>query len=763
MKGRAGYKYALVAGVSLVACASCSTAHAQDAVPSASQQILDSNNSTIGEVVVTARRRDERALDVPVAVSVLSGSDLQANSVQTVLDIARNVPAFQMQPTAQSKNSVAYTIRSQRQSEQVLTQDLSVAVYFADVTLARSQGANGALFDLSSVQVLKGPQGTLFGRNTTGGAVLLTPQQPTMEYEGYVTGRLGNYDQRFVEGVVNLPIHERLQVRLGGQISRRDGYVTNLFNGRKLEDEDTYSWRAYIRAEPTDNLTNSLVINSYHVDNEHGAGPVLLAATPPATTFFPGITASIAKTQADGWYTANSNNASLAKLQSTLISNTTELSLGEVTLKNIFGYRYLSSALLQDIDGSPFTVFPAYDYAHDHQYSEEFQILGKALDNRLDYIVGAYYFFEQGSNTNGNAPLGAERMSTGDIRNISKSLFAQLDYKVRPDLSVTAGVRQTWDKREITWHNFSGPYGGPYVCALTTNAGARLDPCSRYSSVDFSKPTYTVSLDWHPTTDILLYAAHRRGYRAGGYNLRSNTPAQSVPFLPENVKDFEVGAKTIWRHGDIRGTFNIAAYHQDYRNIQRQQSLILNGLFAGSIIANAASAKIDGVEVDGSVSPLPGLELSAFFSYSDPRYKKWLETQSNGSVVDIRNAPFAGAPKYSGGASVQYKFDAEHSGNFVFNANVYAQSKTYGQDSAIFRTTLQRQTLAIVKGWSIANTRVEWNDMMGSRVSSALYVRNVFDRRYNLSVLDLIDNQLGLLSAWRAEPRMYGAEVKVRF
>ncbi len=746
-----------------MACATYSQALAQESAAPASGQSAQSEAPSIGEVVVTARRRDERALDVPVAVSVLNGADLKGKSIQTVIDIARNVPAFQMIPQAQSKNSVAYTIRSQRQGEQVLTQDLSVAVYFADVTLARSQGANGALFDLSSVQVLKGPQGTLFGRNTTGGAVLLTPQQPTMEYEGYAIGRLGNYNQRFVEGVVNIPVAERLQVRLGGQVSKRDGYVTNLFDGRKLEDEDTYSWRASIRAEPTDDLTNSFVINSYHVNNEHGAGPVLLAASSPATRLAPGLLASLAATQADGWYTTNSNNASLGKIQSTLISNTTEFSLGDLTLKNIFGYRYLSSALVADIDGSPFNLFPAYDYVHEHQYSDEVQLLGRALDGHLDYILGAYYFFEQGSNTNGNAPLGAERSSTGDIRNISKSIFAQFDYKIRPNLSLTAGARQTWDKREITWHNFSGPFGGPYVCALTTDAGVRINPCSRYSSVDFSKPTYTVSLDWHPTTDILLYAAHRRGYRAGGFNLRSNTPAQSVPFLPENVKDFEVGAKTIWRYGDIHGTFNIAAYHQDYRNIQRQQSLIINGVFAGSIIGNAASAKIDGVEVDGVVSPLPGLELSAFFSYSDPKYKKYLETQSNGAVLDVSNSPFAGAPKYSGGASIQYTFDAGNTGEFVFNANVYAQSKVYSQDGSLSKVTLQPLPLAVNKAWTVTNARAEWNKMMGSRVSSALYVRNVFDRHYNLSTLDLIDPGVGLLSAWRAEPRMYGAEVSVRF
>jgi len=756
-------KKILVAGVSVIVWAAYSQSFAQEAP---GPRNTEAESSALSEVVVTARRRAEDIMAVPVAVSVLGGDALRQKSVQTVADVARNVPSFQMQPQAQGKNNMAYTIRSQRQSESVLTQDLSVAVYFADVTLARSQGANGALFDLSSVQVLKGPQGTLFGRNTTGGAVLVTPQSPTDTFEGYVVGRLGNYNQQFLEGVVNVPVNDRLQLRAGGQISKRDGYVKNLFDGRKLDDENTYSWRLSVRAEPIDNLYNNFIVNAYHVD-ENGAGPVLAAATPPATSLFPGVAASIAKQQAAGYYRTNSDFASMAKIQSTLISNTTEYTLGDVTLKNIFGYRYLSAAITQDVDGSPFPIFPAYDFVHEHQYSDELQVQGRAFDSRLNYIVGLYYFFEQGSNTNGNAPLNTERKSTGDIRNVSKSVFAQIDYNIRPNLSLTLGGRQTWDRREITWHNFAGPtqggVSGPYVCALTTQAGVRLNPCTRHAEADFDKPTYTISLDWRPTPDILFYGAHRSGYRAGGFNLRANTPAQSIPFRPENVKDYEVGAKTRWGFGDVRGTFNVAAYHQEYKNIQRQSSLIINGLFAGSVIGNAAAAEIDGIELEGTVSPISGLEIGGFFSYSDPRYKSYPEVQSNGSILNLTNAPFAGAPRYSGGASIQYRIDAGDTGAFVLNTSIYAQTHTYAHDGSISRITLQPLPLARLKGWSVVNARVEWNEIMGSRLSAAVFGRNLLNRHYAQAGLDLIDNQLGTLTYWYGAPRLYGVEVKMAF
>ena len=711
-----------------------------------------------GDILVTARRREERLQDVPIAVSAIAGGDLAAKSVVQLSDLSKSIPALAITPGGFGSAVPRFTIRSQTQFEQLLTLDPSVGVYFADVVQARAHGVNAGFFDLASVEVLKGPQGTLFGRNTTGGAIVVTPRAPTNELGGYLRVTLGNYATRYFEGALNVPISDTLSLRVAGRIADRDGYTYNPYVDRRFDDEHTQSWRASLLYTPSDAVTNLTVVNGFRV-NEQGPGwrltgvypgSLIARARPDVFTFL---------TQAGDRRIGGSdmtNKQTDAKAWG--VSNTTTVDLGGVTLKNIFGYRKVESTNWLDFDGSPLAVWPSVETMRADQYSNELQLLGTAMADRLNWIVGGYWFRENGEDTQRTTitlpPLfNQDTIRTGFATNGSKSVFAQGTYKFGflDGLSATAGVRYTWDDRrfrEVGVNMLNG------LCSIVTAANVPIaQPCSKEVSADFKAPTYTLSLDWKFAQDKLVYIAHRRGYHAGGFNLRANTPDQFLPFNPEVVQDVEVGIKADWMIGGTRLRTNLAAYYQDYSDIQRSITVPLNGVLLTSIV-NAATAHITGFEAEVRWLPTPNLEISGFAAHSKFTYDKFQQTLAGGVIQDLRNNKIAFAPEWSGGGSIRFSLPlAGDGGTVVAQADAYAQSQIELQDLNVPNGT--------AAAYTIANFRLEWNEFLGSRMSTALYLRNVFDKQYFNSGIAV--NGVGVITKTYGAPRTVGIELNIPF
>ena len=408
-------------------------AQAQEAAPAdvtAGETTTQDANSGFGDIVVTARRREERIQDVPIAVSAISGEDLSAKSVVQLSDLTRAVPALNIVPGGFGSSVPRFTIRSQTQFEQLLTLDPSVGVYFADVVQARAHGVNSAFFDIASVEVLKGPQGTLFGRNTTGGAIVINPNTPTDKLEGFLRATIGNYATRNFEGAINVPITDWARLRVAGRIADHDGYTYDPYVDRNFDDEHNTSWRASLLLEPSANFTNLLVVNGFRA-NEQGSGWRL-------TGVFPGSLIANARpdvytflTQAGDRRIAGTEVATPQNdTDAWGLSNTTTLKLGDITLKNVFGYRKVDATSLLDFDGSPLVVWPSTEIIHEDQYSDELQLLGTAFEDKLNWIVGGYWFREKGDDTQRTTitlpPLfNQDVIRTGYVTNESKSAFAQ--------------------------------------------------------------------------------------------------------------------------------------------------------------------------------------------------------------------------------------------------------------------------------------------------------------------------------------------------
>ncbi|WP_317930233.1 TonB-dependent receptor [Halioxenophilus sp. WMMB6] len=383
------------------------------------------------EIVVTARRREESLQDIPVAVSALDSEALRAQNVTQLNDLGTQVPSFRVSTGGSSTNEPVLSIRGQRPTDSGINLDAAIPIYFADVVMTPSSGTNLSMYDLQSVQVLKGPQGTLFGRNSTGGALLISPQKAGDSFAGYIDTKFGNYNSVSVEAAVDLPLTENLAVRLAGQTTTHDGYQENKADNNLKDgwDEDSQGLRLSVAYQ------RGIVSNDFMVgydENEMVPRLVIPAAFNPSTGA--GQLAQLLFNSngeiddAIAWQEAHSANEvqydteGEEKIENTILANTTELDLSDnVSLKNIFGYRKMEWSRSNDADGSALPLFtqggatqgvgiitrnqPTVD-VESEQFTEELQLLGSAFDSKLDWLVGAYWYQMEASQRGDNQVLG---------------------------------------------------------------------------------------------------------------------------------------------------------------------------------------------------------------------------------------------------------------------------------------------------------------------------------------------------------------------
>lgn len=742
----------------------------QEAAPAAAVAETDP-----GDIIVTARRRAERLQDVPVAITAASGEDLQRLSIVKPEELTRVAPGLVVTQGVYGGGNLNVTIRSQRQALNNTTYDQSVGVYFAEVPQARAQGLNSGFFDIASVQVLKGPQGTLFGRNTTGGALLITPAAPGDELAGYVKGTYGAFSLADFEGAINVPLSDQVQVRVAGKVTRRDGTIYSLTDKAHIGNVNNHSWRVSVRLAPTETITNTLVVTG-HRDLSDGTVMKINAMKPTGTfvSLRDGLT-QFEELKNHPFHTTTAPNLPGGNDIKTLtISNITEFDLGFAKLKNIFGYRKVDAKVDWLNTGDQHKTYRITPIDNGEQISEELNLSGTGLDGNLDYFMGLFYLresnhSEQITYNNYTIPYTSSATIIGntiaDPVNTSYSAYAQATYKnlFTEGLSLTAGLRYTEDKREVEWRSI---FVQPASCRLVDATRTPLSPCYRAGSAKFSAATWNVSLDYKLARDVLLYGVTRRGYRAGGFTFTAYSPGETQAFKPEFVNDYEIGFKAGFDlSDDARLRLQLAAYHQDYKNVQRNVTYTPGtpqnpGTTPIVFFVNAATAKVDGIEVDANLNIFNRLELAGSFSYSDARYSAYLV---NG--VDYSKAPFAGAPKYTATWLARYALvDSDTAGRISASVNGYYQSKTVSTDATSFNiATQQPYPDDVIKSRHIVDAAIEWSNIQGSNVDLRLYGKNIFKTEYYGYIQNAYYSAIGNSAATLGDPRTYGVEVKFSF
>ncbi|MFT3931746.1 MAG: TonB-dependent receptor [Spongiibacteraceae bacterium] len=762
------------------------------------------------EVIVTARRKDEMAQEVPISMTVMTEDFLRTNNVQKVEDIGTKVPSLRVTQSGGSMNEPIITLRGQRQGEAAFNQDPAAPMYFNEIVLSPIQGANASLYDLESLQVLKGPQGTLFGRNSTGGAVMMTSKRPGYKFGGYAEVKVGNYDLYGFEGAVDVPLFEKLTTRVVAHKLDRDGYQENIannaLNGKRYRDEHSEGARLSVNFD--NNSFRNLTVLSYDENKTAAAIPVATVVNKSVglgriPTYQTGVADQAVR---DNPWKVKSDVDAKENVRNIFGSNATEYDLmDDLTVKNVFGYRKVFLANGTDIDGTDRELAPGQNLLGNplitgtndpilstvatEFYSDELQLFGSAFDNSLDWISGLYWSKLAGTEDKVSTQAGQIDSALNDVLNTSYGLFVEGTYEFTDQWSLTLGARQSQEEREITvrkWSNLARTTCGIY--AEGAAIGGALDPdCARTVSEKFDSTTWKTSINFTPQPGILLYGSISTGFRAGGFNTRGTSDSTLQPYDPENVMTYELGHKQDWDLGGVPVRSSMAVYFQNYEDIQNTVSFFEGGRLQTKTV-NAAKAEIKGLELEITVKPTDDLTWAMSYSYVDAQFKKKnddlsvsnplppRDTVVFASQVDTSGNDFTYIPKQSLTSSLTYMLPLDQSlGDISLMASVYWQDKMSTHPlkdqfplyaSAPYPWSASDiaavTDFSEVDAYTVWNVRADWRGIMGSTFDAALYVDNVTDEEYVLGGLNVMESG-GFGSYHYGAPRTFGASVKYSF
>ncbi len=758
-----------------LACAQAVPPASPPTPPTASATIARQTNG-IETVVVTARRKSENVQKVPVAVTVLSGSAINQQKIVAPEDLNSKVPSLSVASDSTTRDSSIYTIRGQ--GEQFAGSEPAVITYFDEVPTSAT--GPGLLYDLQNLQVLKGPQGTLFGRNTTGGAILLDPQRPTNKFGGYFDETVGDYGEVREQGALNVPIvPDKLMARFAFDINERDGFTKDALTGREYDDRDYKSYRMGILARPNDVVENYFLFN-YTTSNTSDAGVELFAVNTnpktsgvPITLYYPGIVGALAKQLALGpRETEHDLQDGYTRIRSLGITNTTTIHVSDdVLIKNIFGYRDFLQANAQDVDG---TLLPiVQNYANSYQgagftsepstrsFTDELQIQGKSFANRLSWIAGLYVEYQKPGEEDDQDQFTQFAQSEATILNStyvyqslkqdrSRAIFGQFTYDFSdfvPNLKFTGGIRYTEDWRSQIASNYPLLLG----CEGAVAAGAGY--CNEHLTAPYHAPTGTMSLDYQITPKILLYVATRHGYKSGGFNVTAPVPSERS-FQPEYVTDVEVGEKSDFTIGNVQGRLNADAFRSMFSDLQENGYIFADGQEL-TLTENAGQGIVQGLELEGTIIPIPSLVLTGFYAYTDAYY-----TSNTFNGQNLIGIPFNNTPRNKMSITGTYTFPLPPDvGDVSLSAQLSYQSKTYFAVPLIANDTDPSRGQ---DGYGLLNIHADWHNVFGLPLDLSGFGNNVTNRLYKIFENDSY-NTTGFASGIYGEPRTFGFEGRYHF
>jgi iron complex outermembrane receptor protein len=637
MKHRSSSARALIlSAAALSALAAAAPAMAQDMDPVSTEAAPED-----GEIVVTARRREERLLDVPVAVTALSAATLEKYQATDLGGIQGTVPNVNLVQGRGSTSNANIFIRGIGQPDALQTFDPAVGIYVDGVYMSRIQGALFNLFDVERVEVLRGPQGTLYGKNTVGGAVNVVSRKPsTTEFRAAGSVTYGSYDQWLINGYASAPlVTDKLALSVAGVFDRRDGVVIDPLTGRDYNDRNQWAARGILRATPSDAVELILSGDYYKQRNAAALGQ----ATAPLTGLLGFPVLKPAYPNGREWnYRAST---SLAPGQGQRVDHwglgfTANIDLTDsLTFTSITGYRKLSPDYYLDFDATELEVSDAFVGVRQEQFSQELQL--KYDKGPLSGVFGLYYLNEDVTSHQeaysdnlvylslAGPPLTFTRFIDDDQNTKSYAAFGQFTYDFTEQFSLTAGLRYSKERKSytrLTTTVTGGVTGGRFE--FPNNLPA---PFNTLDSVDFDAWTPTVSLSFKPTADTLLYASASRGFKSGGFNGRVNGigdvtvvvdgVATIQPFFrPETVWTYETGAKGSFLNGRVQLAGDV--FYSTYKDFQAR----VGGGSAGAFpVLNAGELRIWGIEFEATVKPVREWTIRSSFGYLNAKYEEFAD------------------------------------------------------------------------------------------------------------------------------------------
>ncbi|WCT71997.1 TonB-dependent receptor [Sphingomonas naphthae] len=633
-------------GAALAALIAAAPAFAQD-VPAAAETTTAADAGS-GEIVVVARRREERLLDVPIAVTALSGNDLAKQQAIDLSGVQGTIPNVNMVQGRGSASNANIFIRGVGQPDALQTFDPAVGVYVDGVYMSRIQGALFNLFDVERVEVLRGPQGTLYGKNTIGGAVNVVSKKPnlsTLTAAGSAT--YGRFDQILLNGYVSAPlVTDKVALSIAGVWDKRDGLVTDPLTGRKYNDRDTVAGRAILRARPTETL--ELIAAGDYTRQRTAATLGYATATLTNINLLTGASINVKPGYPLGRYDYRTST-SLKPGQGQRLDHwggslTANLELNDIfSLSSITAYRRLKPDYYIDFDATELQVADAFVGVRQRQFSQELQF--KVDTGKLNAVAGLYYLREHITSHQesyddnylrlGAVPVTFTRYIDDDQLTHSYAAFGQATYDFTDQLALTAGLRYTKEKKRYfrtTYTVLAGAATAPFVFPNSLPAPFNAD-----DTATFDAWTPSATLSFKPTPDTLLYGSASKGFKSGGFNGRVNGLGDVtqvingvttvVPnFAPETVWTYEVGAKGSFL--DRRVSISADVFRSDYKDFQARVGGGTTGVAGGSFpVVNAGKLRIWGVEAELAVRPTRQWNIRANLGYLNAKYLEFNDSR----------------------------------------------------------------------------------------------------------------------------------------
>jgi iron complex outermembrane receptor protein len=714
---------------------------AQDAAPAASRAASVEAAGGVGEIVVTAQKREQNIQNVGLAISAIGQQGLAALGHQDMSALATQLPSLQV--LAYSPTLTVFNIRGVSQNDFADSQEAPIAFYNDEVYISALGAISGQMYDLERVEMLRGPQGTLFGRNATGGLVQIVSAKPTRDLSGFLTVTGGSYGQIATEGAVSGPLSDTLRARLSFSTDHHGGYIDNTV-GKSIGNSKFYAGRFQLAGDVGSGGQFTLKLQGLRNDHERSGG---LYSHRTAIANADGLGEYVGPNENPfdtcagcdmfGYVQAGNDPFKVAFNGPNFFNRSYwsatlryEQDLGGVTLTSISDYQHLKKRYIEDADMSPASIFQYHTRQKLDQYSQELRL--SANTDRVNWVVGGYAIKIRTRNDY-NADLSALGMNEiygGTLDTISFAGFGQIEYALTDQFSVIGGLRYSADRKT---YDYSHAENGIVDFVFSRATVGKL---ARQHFNDYSGK---IGVNFKPNEDTLLFASVNRGIKGGGFG----TPAffvadlTTIPFKEEVLTDYEAGLKlTLF---DRTTHLNLSAFYYDYHNYQAFELVDL------ALAIRNKDAIIKGLEAEFNTRPVAGLYLQTFITLLDSKVKGVVLPGPTARVVNTRMPQ---APSVSIGALARYEFDV--------GAGKASLQTDWKYDSAqyfsTFNAPVDRQP-----GRVVGNVRATYA-FGDSGWDVAVFANNVTDKAYRLYNLDL-SGPFGFTQQSYARPRWFGGSV----
>jgi iron complex outermembrane receptor protein len=721
----------------------------------------------IEEVVVTARRREESVQQTPVSVAVMGSEALRMQSIDTFNKLNDAVPNLRINPglPGGGGSSSQIFIRGVGQIDYAAPGEPGVGVYVDDVYVSRSPGGNSGILDVERIEVLRGPQGTLYGRNTIGGAVKVITKRPTGEFYAEAGLTVGDYNRIDAQGVIDVPFNDVVGARLAVGTRNRDGLGHNGI-GQDLGEEEKNDVRATVSIRANDKV-DIVIRGDYHTQRQAGpAGSSSHFAANATTPIINNILVPQTEEEFglppppfDVWgpayaYTMNQcgkcvysnlgGNTTKSRDWADLwgASATVDVDFDVVQFKSITAYRYADVWASRDLDMSPFRVIEVSNPETSKQISQEFQLYGST--DHLQWLAGVYGFNEKVDYVFNATQLGGLYAATGrdnsssvpgDIDSNSYAIFGEGTYALSDRWSATLGARATWDDKEFTFSVYR-PESGVLAIPNTTLKDS------------WSEITPKIGVEFQANHELMFYGNASKGYKAGGFASRPLGGTLPTAFDPEHLTAYELGMKSRW--ADERITLNLAAFYNDYKDIQLTTVTTVGNGQVDTKVANAGKGRVIGGELEAAWRPIPALYLSVSAGYQDAEYRELGDAAINAGVR-LENE-FPNAPAFTATAAAQYDLEVADAGTLSFRID--------GTHSDEYYLDAVNTPWLHVNAYELLNARIGFKSSSGHWEVSA-FGTNLTDKVVKLNGVQVL--ALSLVETYYTRPREWGASVVYRY